>query len=215
MKLSKKMVLPLLWILAIIIVCICIDSINNEKRIEGFTAALEKSTKLEAGFAKKQQLLMDSINKEQQLFVTISQSSIDQEREIQENTKQALKKIDQAKGYLKETKQSFHDAYIELESMESTVSKIKDSDQRKKAANVLTWMSKRNTVFHAYSDNFSEAMKAGKDIYRLLGEKKYNDKKLDEQVKVVNRLYKEMDKQREQFNQYTKKFTQAKNAFLG
>ncbi len=71
----------------------------------------------------------------------------------------------------------------------------------------------RYEAFQKMNKKYTESLTLEKDFYEKLKDRETKLKEIGERVKAINTLYDETEKEKEKFNQYTKRYNEGKLAF--
>ncbi len=63
-------------------------------------------------------------------------------------------------------------------------------------------------------DSYMKSLKLEKELYTMLQDKNVKLKAISDKVKTVNQSYKDIDTEKDKFNEYTKSYNKEKSHFL-
>ncbi|PEA27385.1 hypothetical protein CN923_14515 [Bacillus cereus] len=157
---------------------------------------------------------LETLEKEgQELYNQIVQEGKDNNQAVKEKLNQAAKNTDEREKVLKKEKESLNKAQEEVKSADKYVSKIEDKKLKNQADKVKSTYEKRHDSFNKMYDSYNKSLKQEKELYTMLQDKSTKLKDISEKVKVVNQSYKDIESEKDKFNEFTKSYNTEKIAF--
>ncbi|KEK25930.1 hypothetical protein BAGA_01440 [Bacillus gaemokensis] len=157
---------------------------------------------------------LETLEKEgQALYIQIVQEGKDNNQAVKEKLDQAIKNTADRGKILDKEKDALNKAQEEVKSVDKYVGKIEDSKLKEQANKVKTTYEKRHESFKKMYDNYNKSLKLEKDLYTTLQDKGAKLKDISGKVKAVNESYKDIDSEKDKFNEYTKSYNTDKVAF--
>ena len=92
--------------------------------------------------------------------------------------------------------------------------KIEDKKLKDQADKVKSTYEKRHDSFNKMYDSYNKSLKQEKELYTMLQDKGTKLKDISEKVKVVNQSYKDIESEKDKFNEFTKSYNTEKVAFI-
>ena len=105
-------------------------------------------------------------------------------------------------------------AQEEVKSADKYVKKIEDKKLKDQADKVKSTYEKRHDSFNKMYDSYNKSLKQEKELYTMLQDKGTKLKDISEKVKVVNQSYKDIESEKDKFNEFTKSYNTEKVAFI-
>lgn len=207
MKVYKRFTIVCFMMLC---VCVLTGCHHDEKLAGSIYTNLEQSALMEKGFVEKQQGLQEEDQKEQVIYDKIMALDIDQADQIKGHIEDVERHNVERKQLLQEVRHSFEKAYKLSLTVKPNVKEIKDDKQKRKATAVVQLMEKRYDLFQSYCKQYGAVLKQDNHLYEQLKDEKMSVKDLDKEITKINQGYRDMEEQKQQFNDYTKKYNQAK-----
>lgn len=186
---------------------------HDEKYAANIYNHLEQAAKLESAFAKKQEVLRQSNEKEQKTYREVLDRSITEEDQITGGIKSAKKENQLQEELLRQAKQEFDKAFDSLADVRTNIDHIKDKKQKEAAAKILDLAKQRNQKLEAYYQEYAHSIKISDRLYEDMLENDFSADKLDSQIKKLNQQYKNMQNEATAFNKATKNYNQAKSSY--
>ena len=126
---------------------------------------------------------------------------------------QAILNVNEREKILKNEKDSLEKAQQETKLIQSYINKIEDKKLQKQAKQVEESYRNRYEAFQKMNKKYTESLTLEKELYEELKDRETKLKEIGERVKAINTLYDETEKEKEKFNQYTKRYNEGKLAF--
>ena len=157
---------------------------------------------------------LEALEKEgQTLYNQIVQEGKDNNQAVKEKLDQAAKNTAERGKIIDKEKDALNKAQEEMKSVDKYVEKIKDNKLKEQADKVKSTYEKRYESFKKMYDNYTKSLKLEKELYTMLQEKDAKLKAISDKVKTVNQSYKDIDTEKDKFNEYTKSYNTEKVAF--
>ena len=115
---------------------------------------------------------------------------------------------------LAKEKEVLNKAQEEVKSADKYVKKIEDKKLKDQADKVKSTYEKRHDSFNKMYDSYDKSLKQEKELYTMLQDKGTKLKDISEKVKVVNQSYKDIESEKDKFNEFTKSYNTEKVAFI-
>lgn len=174
---------------------------------------LEEAVALEDQFREQQKPLAKAEKKEQDIYNEIVALSMEEFDQIEKLSKEAEENTDQRLEYLKKEKASIDEAYEEFEEVKDLTGDLEADAAKKDAESLIEIMDKRYEAYGKLHKEYKAAVEQDKKLYSSLQDKELTLEQLQEQITVVNEKYSKVAEHKENFNQYTSEFNEAKKAF--
>ncbi|WP_242315082.1 YkyA family protein [Bacillus cereus group sp. BfR-BA-01355] len=175
--------------------------------------ALENATKQEKTVSEDVKKLEVLEKQGQELYNQIINDGKDSNQAIMPKLEQATKNINDREKVVKKEKEAFGKAQEEVKSVHKTIDKMEGAALQKQAKNIQDIYKKRYTSFSQINDSYQKLMEFEREVYKSLGEKETNLKKISEKIKGVNQMNEEIQREKEKFNGYTKEYNKEKLDF--
>ncbi|MEH7460377.1 hypothetical protein CON65_07180 [Bacillus pseudomycoides] len=157
---------------------------------------------------------LEALEKEgQTLYNQIVQEGKDNNQAVKEKLDQAAKNTAERGKIIDKEKDALNKAQEEMKSVDKYVEKIKDNKLKEQADKVKSTYEKRYESFKKMYDNYTKSLKLEKELYTMLQDKDAKLKAISDKVKTVNQSYKDIDTEKDKFNEYTKSYNTEKVAF--
>lgn len=114
---------------------------------------------------------------------------------------------------LDDVKQQLDTAKTQLDDSVKLLDKLKDDSLKQQAEKVVTSYTKRYEVYQTLYTRYGDWLKAEQAVYDTLKAEETQLKEIQTAVANRNQVFQEVEELKEQFNQYTVEFNQAKQAF--
>ncbi|MEH7448924.1 YkyA family protein [Bacillus toyonensis] len=150
---------------------------------------------------------------EQELYNQIIQEGKERNEAIMSQIVQAVSSIDAREHLLENEKDVLEKALKEIAAIHSDINKIEDKKLQAQAKQVEESYKKRYEAFQKINENYTKSLKIEKELYGKLKDNETKLKEIGEMVKTLNTLYEKIQKEKENFNQYTKSYNEGKLAF--
>lgn len=174
---------------------------------------LEKAVGIEQGFIKYQKQLIQKEKKEQDLYNKIAKLPMDQFDVIKTKSKQASQLAGDRKQLIQKEKKIMDLAYKEFVKVKPLASKLRNVDQKEKAKQMIQEMDQRHNVFSNLYNDYIKSIDLDQKLYEMLENKNVKEEQLSAQVKKINDLYSQIDKEKQRFNHLTESYNKAKKEF--
>ncbi|KFN03372.1 cell-wall binding lipofamily protein [Bacillus clarus] len=157
---------------------------------------------------------LETLEKEgQALYTQIVAEGKDNNQVVKEKLDQAVKNTEERGKILDKEKEVLNKAQEEVKSADKYVKKVEDNKLKEQADKVKSTYEKRHESFKKMYDAYSKSLKLEKELYTMLQDKGAKLKEISDKVKAVNQSYKDIDAEKDKFNEYTKSYNTEKVAF--
>lgn len=180
---------------------------------EELYVVFEDAVKQETSLFENAQALAALEQKNVELYERILEGGQDNNEQVQQELEEAVKGISERKRLLDDGKKTLEQAQDKMKEVNRHISKIEDDKLRKQAKKVVSLYEERFNAFVAMQEAYQKALAAEEKLYSILQAKTETMKTIANQIKEVNRLYVELDKNNEIFNTLTKQYNEEKVAF--
>jgi hypothetical protein len=187
--------------------------ISKEKTTERMYKSLEKVVEAEKAFEEQQEPLVELEKQEKEIYNQIMALGMKQHEEIVGLSDEALSIIDKRRDHLQKEIDSIKDSEIEFKKAEKIKNEIEDSEQKKKASELLEIMSNRYKVHNQLTKEYSNALDSDKELYVMLKNESVSFEKLEDHVTKLNIIYQKVYDANEEFNELTAQFNEKKLEF--
>ena len=186
---------------------------NKESTAEKMYKVLEQVVEAEKEFEEQQQPLVALEKQEKEIYNQIMALGLKQHDEIIKLSNEALSIIEKRRGHLQKEKDSINASKTEFKKAEEIKSKIKDTEQKKKAEDLFKIMENRYTVHNKLSNEYSIALDSDKELYLMLKDENISYEKLEAQVTKLNTAYQQVSDANAEFNKLTSQYNEKKLEF--
>ncbi|MDM5156184.1 YkyA family protein [Bacillus sp. DX1.1] len=180
---------------------------------EELYVAFENAAKQEKPVFKDAKKLETLEKQGQELYAQIVQEGKDNNQAVKEKLDQALKNTAERGKVIDKEKEALNEAQEEIKSVDKHVKKIEDNKLKQQAEKVQNAYEKRHDSFKKMYDVYSKSLKLEKELYTMLQDKDAKLKAISDKVKTVNQSYKDIDTEKDKFNEYTKSYNAEKVVF--
>ena len=186
---------------------------SDEKHAADIHKTMDESAQIENDFYVNLTNLSEMRQNAQLIYLDLIKLDINNQDIIKQ-------KIDKAKTYsqkqgqlLEEATKNFEKAYMKSTSIDKSIKKIKDKDQKKQAEKLITIMNERKKLIDSFFEHYDKNLTLQNSFYGHLEDGKYSLVKLNEQINEINKLSGDMGEIIEQFNQYTEQYVKVENEY--
>lgn len=174
---------------------------------------LEKAVNIEQGFIQYQKQLINKEQKEQSLYKKIVHLQTGKLKEVITISKQASQLAADRKQLIMKEKKVIDKAFDEFSKVKPLVGQLKNAASQKKANQMIQAMDQRHKVYRNLYDDYINSIDLDQKLYHMLESKDIKQVNLSTQVSKINGVYKEIEKEKDRFNQLTDQYNNAKKAF--
>ncbi|MDR7076449.1 hypothetical protein J2Y03_001452 [Neobacillus niacini] len=187
--------------------------VNKETSAEKMYQVLEKVVQAEKEFEEQQQPLVALEKQEKEKYNQIMAIGLKQHDEIIKLSDEALSIIEKRRVHLQKEKDSINASKTEFRKAEEIKSKIKDTEQKKKAEDLFEIMENRYIVHNQLSTDYSNALDSDKELYLMLKDENISYERLEMQVTKLNTAYQQVSDANDEFNKLTAQYNEKKLEF--
>ncbi|MFY4773682.1 YkyA family protein [Metabacillus sp. RGM 3146] len=198
-----------LFILTALILSACSGNSPADKIYE----SLEKVVTLENPFKEQQKPLMDSEQKENQLYNKIVALGMKDYSQIVTLSKQALVLVDDREKRIEKEHDSMKNSHAEFKKAEAEMKNLDKADPKKKAEEIKQLMNERYNSYEKLYTSYKEAASLDKTLYTLFQKKDLKLAELEDYINKINQSYQKVIEENKQFNEYTKQYNEQKKEF--
>jgi hypothetical protein len=187
--------------------------VSKEKTTERMYQALENVVEAEKAFEEQQEPLVELEKQEKEIYDQIMALGMKQHDEIVKLSDEALSIIDKRREHLQKEINSINASKTECKNAEEIRNEIDDSEQKKKATELLGIMSNRYKVHNQLAKEYSSALDNDKELYQMLKNESISYEKLEDHVTNLNTIYQKVYDANEEFNELTAQYNEKKLEF--
>ncbi|MEH7495890.1 YkyA family protein, partial [Neobacillus niacini] len=163
--------------------------VSKEKTTERMYQALENIVEAEKAFEEQQEPLVELEKQEKEIYNQIMALGMKQHDEIVTLADEALSIIDKRREHLQKEIDSINASKTEFKNAEEIKNEIDNSEQKKKATELLEIMSNRYKVHNKLANEYSSALDNDKELYLMLKNESISYEKLEVHVTILNTIY--------------------------
>jgi hypothetical protein len=186
---------------------------SDEKQATKIYKIMEESAELEKDFSANQTALFETRKNAQLVYNDLISLDINDKDIINQKIEEANTYSKKQQELLAEAKESFLKAYQKSVTIEENIKKIQDEEKKNQASKLITIMNERKKLIDTFFKDYEENLEIQNTFYKDLEEENFNFKKLDEQINDINERSIEMEEIIQQFNKYTKQFTEVQGDY--
>ncbi|MDQ0972855.1 DNA repair exonuclease SbcCD ATPase subunit [Neobacillus niacini] len=187
--------------------------VSKEKTTERMYQALENIVEAEKAFEEQQEPLVELEKQEKEIYNQIMALGMKQHDEIVKLSNEALSIIDKRREHLQKEIESINASKTEFKNAEEIRNEIDNSEQKKKATELLEIMSNRYKVHNKLAKEYSTALDNDKELYQMLKNESISYEKLEDHVANLNTIYQKVYDANEEFNELTAQYNKKKLEF--
>ncbi|MFS0778805.1 YkyA family protein [Neobacillus sp. 3P2-tot-E-2] len=187
--------------------------VSKEKTTERMYQALENIVESEKAFEEQQDPLVELEKQEKEIYNQIMALGMKQHDEIVKLADEALSIIDKRREHLQKEIDSINASKTEFKNAEEIKNEIDNSEQKKKATELLEIMSNRYKVHNKLAKEYSSALDNDKELYQMLKNESISYEKLEDHVTILNTIYQKVYDANEEFNELTAQYNRKKLEF--
>ncbi|MDF2788842.1 MAG: hypothetical protein K0S80_1940 [Neobacillus sp.] len=187
--------------------------VSKEKTTERMYQALENIVEAEKAFEEQQEPLVELEKQEKEIYNQIMALGMKQHDEIVKLADEALPIIDKRREHLQKEIDSINASKTEFKNAEEIKNEIDNSEQKKKATELLEIMSNRYKVHNKLAKEYSSALDNDKELYQMLKNESILYEKLEDHVTILNTIYQKVYDANEEFNELTAQYNRKKIEF--
>ncbi|MEH7177339.1 YkyA family protein [Neobacillus vireti] len=184
--------------------------VKKERPAEEMYQVLEKVVEAEKEFEEQQQPLAALEKQEKEMYNQIMSIGLKQHDEIVKLSEEALLINEKRREHLQKEVDSIQASKTEFKEAEEIKSKIKDTQQKRKAEELFEIMTLRYKVHNQLSQEYTHALELDKELYIMLKDKNITFENLESQVTELNTTYKDVSEANEEFNKLTTQYNKLK-----
>lgn len=186
---------------------------SKEETTERMYQALEKVVEAEKAFEEQQEPLVELEKQEKEIYNQIMALGMKQHDEIVKLSDEALSIIDRRRELLQKEIDSINASKTEFKQAEEIKDEIDDTEQKKKASELLKIMSNRYKVHNQLAKEYTSALDSDKELYLMLKNESVSYEKLEDHVTKLNTIYQKVYDANEEFNELTAQYNEKKLEF--
>ncbi|WP_419888598.1 YkyA family protein [Neobacillus niacini] len=190
-----------------------IGCVSKEETTERMYRALENVVKAEEVFEEQQEPLVKLEKKEKEIYDRIMELGMKQHDELVKLADEALSIIEQRRDHLQKEIDSINDSKIEFKQVEDIKNEIDDTEQKKKASELIEIMRNRYKVHNQLAKEYRSALENDKELYLMLKNESVSYEQLEEHVTNLNTIYQLVYDANEKFNALTVQYNAKKLEF--
>lgn len=206
---SIKRIMLYIGLLFITVLAAC-GGLSAEEEIYNH---LEEAVKLEADFAKQQDVITDLEKQEQDIFDQIIELEMKDFDQIKEQAQKALDLIEERSKQIDIEKESIDASKTEFEKSKEHISKLEDEKVQKKAEEMYAVMMDRYESYSRIYEAYAQSLKEEETLYNMFQDEDITQDEYIEQTTKVNETYEVMLKENDAFNEDTSKYNDLKKEF--
>jgi hypothetical protein len=187
--------------------------VSKEKTTERMYQALERVVAAEKAFEEQQEPLVELEKQENKIYNQIMAIGMKQHEQIVKLSDEALLNIDKRKDHLQKEVESINASKTEFKQAEEIKNEIDDTEQKKKASELLEIMRNRYRVHNQLTKDYSSALDSDKELYLMLKNESISYEKLEIHVTNLNTIYQKVYDANEEFNVLTAQYNEKKLEF--
>lgn len=187
--------------------------VSKEETTERMYQALEKVVEAEKTFEEQQEPLVKLEKQEKEIYNQIMALGMKQHDEIVTLSDEALSIIDKRRELLQKEIDSINASKTEFKQAEEIKDEIDDTEQKKKASELLEIMRNRYKVHNRLAKEYTSALESDKELYLMLKDESVSYEKLEEHVTKLNTIYQKVYDANEEFNELTAQYNEKKLEF--
>jgi hypothetical protein len=187
--------------------------VSKEKTTERMYQALENIVEAEKAFEEQQEPLVELEKQEKEIYNQIMALGMKQHDEIVKLSDEALSIIDKRREHLQKEIESINASKTEFKNAEEIRNEIDNSEQKKKATELLEIMSNRYKVHNKLAKEYSTGLDNDKELYQMLKNESISYEKLEDHVTNLNTIYQKVYDANEEFNELTAQYNKKKLEF--
>jgi DNA repair exonuclease SbcCD ATPase subunit len=187
--------------------------VSKEQTTERMYQALENVVEAEKAFEEQQEPLVELEKQEKEIYNQIMALGMKRHDEIVKLSDEALSIIDKRREHLQKEIESINASKTEFKNAEEIRNEIDNSEQKKKATELLEIMSNRYKVHNKLAKEYSTGLDNDKELYQMLKNESISYEKLEDHVTNLNTIYQKVYDANEEFNELTAQYNRKKIEF--
>jgi hypothetical protein len=210
LKMKQKMITILGFLLTMALLTGC----NQDgEHVEQMMTKLEKAAELEAEFAAQQEPLGELEKQEQALYEEMKELGLGEIDQITELATEAATKADERKALIAKEYASIEAAREEFGGVPPLIGEIEDENLKMKATTLVEEWNNRSESYERLYNKYNETIELDKQFYEMYQREDLEMEEAQQIIEQINKNYEEILQLKDEFNQYTNNYNEAKIAF--
>ncbi|HEY4552122.1 MAG TPA: YkyA family protein [Bacillaceae bacterium] len=180
---------------------------------ENIYSILEETAVKEKDFENQQKPLAGLEEQEKKLFDQIMALGMKDFEKINTLTDEALENLDKREELIDKEQAAIEASKKEFEKLDGSITKLKEEDLKKQAADLQDLMDKRFKSHDALYSSYKKGLEEDRKLYKLLQDKDLKLEQLESQIASSNKAYESIFKANKEFNELTALYNDAKTKF--
>lgn len=180
---------------------------------ENLYTILESVVTLEDAFEEQQAPLVTLEEKEKALYDQIISLGMKEYDQIVTLSNEALSLVKEREERIHKEKESIEASREHFKKSLSNIDKLEDESLKKEAKGLYTLMEKRYQAYDELYKHYTTAIEYDRELYQMFQKEDITLDMLETQIEKINQTYEKVMEDNNQFNEYTKKYNQAKLTF--
>lgn len=203
------------FIIMVIAIFVILSGCTEQKNtaVDDMYSMLENTVLKEKVFEEQQEPLVTLEKKEKDIYDQIIRLGMKEYDQIVKLSDEALLSVAQRKELMDKETGSMKESEKEFQKVEHLQVKIEDPELRKVTGELSEIMMKRYKVHEELYKEYTEALENDKKLYEMFKDKNLPLADLEEQVKKLNQIYKNISVINDHFNQLTEQYNDKKMSF--
>jgi hypothetical protein len=209
-KMKQKMIIFLGILLTIAIISGCNQ---DDEHVQQMLTKLEKAAELEADFAAQQEPLSELEKSEQALYEEMKELGLGELDQISVLATEAATIADERQALLAKEHTSIEASRAEFEGVGPIAEQIEEESLKVKANVLLDVWDKRYDSYLALYEKYNETIELDKQFYEMYQREDLEIEEVQQIIDQINKNYEEILRLKDEFNQYTTEYNEAKIEF--
>lgn len=209
-SIKRRYLLSLVILCALFLISGCL---NQKTTPEKMYEVMEKVVNAENAFEKQQDPLVLAEKKEKELYDKIISLGMKEFDQIVKLADEALLLVEERKKLMDLETKSIIKSKEQFVELSPYINKLEDPSMKKDAKNLYEVMMERYNLHDELEQSYSKALQYDQELYQLFKSKELTINQIEDQINKINKIYEDVYKLNEKFNEQTKKYNDLKLQF--
>lgn len=209
-SIKRRYLLSLVILCALFLISGCL---NQKTTPEKMYEVMEKVVNAENAFEKQQDPLVLAEKKEKELYDQIISLGMKEFDQIVKLADEALLLVEERKKLMDLETKSIIKSKEQFVELSPYINKLEDPSMKKDAKNLYEVMMERYNLHDELEQSYSKALQYDQELYQLFKSKELTINQIEDQINKINKIYEDVYKLNEKFNEQTKKYNDLKLQF--
>jgi hypothetical protein len=204
------------FLLSLVILCnlfLISGCLNQKTTPEKMYEVMEKVVNAENTFEEQQDPLVLAEKKEKELYDQIISLGMKEFDQIVKLADEALLLVEERKKLMELETKSIVKSQEQFEELLPYIKKLDDPAMKKDAKNLYNVMMERYNLHNELEESYSKALQYDQELYQLFKNKDLTLIQIEDQINKINKIYEDVYKLNEKFNEQTQKYNDLKLQF--